>query len=174
MKIHRKWNRWTLWNMAKQVIRLSEIPEQHKAWLSRDCEWKHNKRKSCVLENIDEHVNHQNENYNQDIVNQQLSETDQEFLHNFHTKMSKICHNFCSKCNKRFTSIELMKDECHHYHYDNDNDTVKKFSAENNISPDEVPEELRGLTEIKEMLIVWTFPIIFVYYLRERLICILW
>ena len=30
----------------------------------------------------------------------------------------------------------------------------------------DVPEELKGLTEIKEMLIAQTFPIVSVYYLR--------
>jgi len=28
-----------------------------------------------------------------------------------------------------------------------------KFSAENNMNPDDVPDELKGLTEVEEMLI---------------------
>jgi hypothetical protein len=42
----------------------------------------------------------------------------------------------------------------------------KKFSAQNNMDPGDVPEELQGLTEIEEMLIAQIFPVISVYCLR--------
>jgi len=45
--------------------------------------------------------------------------------------------------------------------------TPKKFSAENNMGPGEVPDELRDLTEIEEMLIARVFPVMSVYRLRE-------
>ncbi|CAG8791829.1 22137_t:CDS:2, partial [Gigaspora margarita] len=41
----------------------------------------------------------------------------------------------------------------------------KKFSFGNNMDPGEVPEELQGLTEIEEMLIVQVFPVMVVYRL---------
>ncbi len=47
-----------------------------------------------------------------------------------------------------------------------DKNEVKKFSAANNMDPGDVPEKLKGLTEIEEMLIAQTFPIVSVYYLR--------
>ncbi len=56
-------------------------------------------------------------------------------------------------CNEEFSSIVLIKkEECHRYY--TEKTFSKKFSAENNMDPDEVSEELQGLTKIKEMLIV--------------------
>ncbi|CAG8555855.1 17156_t:CDS:2 [Racocetra fulgida] len=48
-----------------------------------------------------------------------------------------------------------------------DKNIPKKFSAENNIDPGDVPEELQGLTEIEKMLIAQIFLVILVYCLRE-------
>jgi hypothetical protein len=42
----------------------------------------------------------------------------------------------------------------------------KKFSAENNMDPGEIPNELKGLTEIEEMLIAQVFSVMTVYRLR--------
>jgi len=38
-------------------------------------------------------------------------ETDRELLHNFHTEIGKLQHNFCPKCNERFPSIEFINDK---------------------------------------------------------------
>jgi hypothetical protein len=46
-----------------------------------------------------------------------------------------------------------------------DKNEIKKFSADNNMDPGDVSEELQGLTEIKEILIAQIFPIVSVYYL---------
>ena len=40
----------------------------------------------------------------------------------------------------------------------------EKFSETNNMDPGEIPEELRDLTEIEEMLFAQILPIISVYY----------
>ena len=42
----------------------------------------------------------------------------------------------------------------------------KKFSADNNMDPGDVPDELKGLTEIEEMLIAQVFIVMTVYRLR--------
>src|SRR5277367_2924337 len=42
----------------------------------------------------------------------------------------------------------------------------RKFLAENNMDPEEVPEELKNLSEIEEMLIARVFPVMSVYRLR--------
>ena len=44
----------------------------------------------------------------------------------------------------------------------------KKFLADNNIDPGEVPEKLKELTEIKEMLIVQVFIVMTVYRLKGK------
>ena len=39
----------------------------------------------------------------------------------------------------------------------------KRFLVENSMIPSVVPEELKGLTQIEEMLIAWAIPIMKVY-----------
>ncbi len=55
--------------------------------------------------------------------------------------------------------------ECQHCY--NDKNTSKKFSTENNMNPENLSEELQGLTKIEKMLIAQIFPIILVYCLRK-------
>jgi len=43
----------------------------------------------------------------------------------------------------------------------------KKFFKENNMDPGVVPEELKGLTKIEEMLIAQVFTVMTVYRLQE-------
>lgn len=42
----------------------------------------------------------------------------------------------------------------------------KKFLAENNMDPGDIPDELKALNEIEEMLIAQIFTVITVYRLR--------
>ncbi|XP_066932700.1 uncharacterized protein [Clytia hemisphaerica] len=44
-----------------------------------------------------------------------------------------------------------------------DKGTPKKFSADNNMKPSPVPEALKGLTQVEEMLIARAFPVMQVY-----------
>jgi len=67
-------------------------------------------------------------------------------------------------CDEQFPSINIVMGMCCRCY--RDKKEVKKFSAENNMNPGEVPDELKGLTKIEEMLIAQTFPIVSVYYLR--------
>ena len=48
-------------------------------------------------------------------------------------------------------SIKLIKGVCRHCYYDKN--LIKRFSAENNMDPGDIPEELQELTEIEAMLI---------------------
>jgi len=68
-------------------------------------------------------------------------------------------------------SIKVIKGVCRHCYYDKN--LIKKFSAENNMDPGDIPEELQELTEIEEMLIAQIFPIVSVYYLVGSA-CISW
>ena len=68
-------------------------------------------------------------------------------------------------CNERFpSSTDLVQEMCYRCYYDKD--PVKKFSALNNMDSSYLPEELRDLTNIEEMLIAQTFSIVSVYCLR--------
>ncbi|PKK60286.1 hypothetical protein RhiirC2_793548 [Rhizophagus irregularis] len=77
--------------------------------------------------------------------------------------MNKLEHKICLMCNERFPSINLILGMCRYCY--GDKNEIKKFSHANNMDPGDVPEELKDLTEIEEMLIAQTFPIISVYYL---------
>ncbi len=145
----------------KRIKKSSETLEVREARLSRERERKRNKRTSRVLENIDEHLNRQDEN---NIINQQLPESDRKLLQTFREAIKKLSHKFCPVCNERFPSIEITKGKCRRCYYDKNE--IKRFSADNNMDPGEVPEELQGLTEIEEMLIARIFPIVSVYCLR--------
>ena len=60
--------------------------------------------------------------------------------------------------------MNIVKGTCRRCH--TEKKTPKKFSAENNMDPGDVPEELKGLTEIEEMLIAQVFTVMSVYRLR--------
>ncbi|PKK57165.1 hypothetical protein RhiirC2_640207, partial [Rhizophagus irregularis] len=53
--------------------------------------------------------------------------------------------------------------ECQHCYKEKQ---PKKFSKDNNMDPGEVPDQLRDLTEIEEILVAQIFPVMSVYRLR--------
>jgi len=114
------------------------------------------------LENADEHLNHQDKPLLDNF--QRLSESDYKLLQKFHSKMNKLSHKFCLMCNECFPLINLVLGMYRRY-YINKNE-IKKFSAKNNMDPGNIPEKLKGLTDVKEILIAQTFPIVSVYYLH--------
>lgn len=80
----------------------------------------------------------------------------------------RIC-NFISLwpvCNEHFPSINIVMRKYRQCY--NDNNNVKKFSAENYMDPGDVSEALESLIEVEEMLIVQTFPIVSVYQYAYR------
>ena len=125
---------------------------------------KQHERQRRVLENADERLNRQDDERHTDTIIQPLSESDRELLQKFCDKMNKLEHKICPVCNERFPSINLVLGMCRCCY--GDKNEIKKFSRANNMDPGDVPEELKNLTEIEEMLIAQTFPIISVYYLR--------
>ncbi|CAG8816966.1 1521_t:CDS:2, partial [Cetraspora pellucida] len=93
-----------------------------------------------------------------------LCNIDRDMLRNFRNKMDKLKHTLCPTCNKRFPSIVLVMRECRRCY--SEKTLPKRFSADNNMDPGEVPEELQNLTDIEEMLIAQVFPVMSVYKLR--------
>jgi hypothetical protein len=148
---------------SKQNKTAEETIEQRQTRLRRERERMRKKRSKPTLGNIND-INRQNENQDRNIVEQQLPESDRELLQKFREKLNKIAHEHCPTCNERFPSIKLVKGECRRCYFDKN--PVKKFSLDNNMDPGDVPDELRGLTEIEEMLIAQIFPIVSVYCLR--------
>src|SRR5581483_11805034 len=87
-------------------------------------------------------------------------------LKNFRKKMENIHYKICNVCNEKIPSLilvqEMMCRRCF-----SEKSVPKKFSAENNMDPGKVPDELKALTEIEQMLISQVFIVISVYRLRE-------
>ena len=78
--------------------------------------------------------------------------------------MDNIRYNECPICNERIPGMTLVMGMCRHCY--KEKKTPKKFSNGNNMDPGPVPEELKGLTEIEEMLIAQVFTVMSVYRLR--------
>jgi len=118
-----------------------------------------------VVEQDEEGSSQRNQQQNVAVPSaRNLSQTDQDLLQKFRSKVDKFKYTLCPVCNERFMSITLIKGECRRCHAEKS--STKKFSAENNMDPGEVPEELKDLSEIEEMLIARVFPVLSVYRLR--------
>jgi hypothetical protein len=104
------------------------------------------------------------EERSEEFLATELNEFDREILQKFRNKMDKLKHVFCPICKECCPSIVLVKGNCHRCHMEKS--LFKKFSADNNMDPGEVPEELQDLTEIEEMLISKVFTVISIYRLR--------
>ena len=78
--------------------------------------------------------------------------------------MDNIRYNECPICNERIPGMTLVMGMCRRCY--KEKKTPKKFSNGNNMDPGPVPEELKGLTEIEEMLIAQVFTVMSVYRLR--------
>ncbi|PKC56912.1 hypothetical protein RhiirA1_499427 [Rhizophagus irregularis] len=117
--------------------------------------------------NDNEHIQREPDNRNMHVRSTSsttISEDDHKVLQKFCNKMDNIQYNTCPECNERIPDMTLIMGECRHCH--NDKKTPKKFSADNNMDPGEVPDELQGLTDIEEMLIAQVFTVMSVYRLR--------
>jgi hypothetical protein len=86
-------------------------------------------------------------------------------LQDFCKKMDGISYKLYDECNERISTLATDKNMCKNCF--NKSNRPKKFSAENNMDLDDIPEELKGLSEIKEMLISQVFTVITVYQLHE-------
>ena len=96
----------------------------------------------------------------------ELNRNDRKLLEKFRKKMNKLRYVTCPVCKESCPSMILVNKKCQRC--SRETKMPNKFSAENNMDPGEVPEELQGLTEIEEMLIARVFTVISVYRLRDR------
>jgi len=107
----------------------------------------------------------ENENINdQPILAGNINEYERHFLQNFRYKMDDIWYNVYPIYNKRIPGMILFEGMCRRCH--REKSIPKKFSKENNMDPGELPKQLKGLTEIEEMLIAQVFCVMSVYQLR--------
>jgi len=130
----------------------------------------------------------ENENINdQPASAADINEHERRILQNFRYKMNDIQYNACPICNERIPGMTLVEGTCRRCHREKsipkksseenhmdpegnhmDLESIpKKFSKENYMDPGELPKQLKGLTEIEEMLIAQVFCVMTVYRLRE-------
>ena len=93
---------------------------------------------------------------------------EQEFvqneMHSFHLDQERLEHRQCTTCKEAWPTRQNLKSETYTcYRCKRDKKSPKKFSAENDMDPGIVPEQLRGLTQVEEMLISRVCPIMRVY-----------
>lgn len=129
--------------------------ERQRAARARKSNKKQNTNQNTNREN--EQTGHQSED-SEPTTNSEattISEEEHRVLQEFRVKMDNISYKVCGVCNERIPEMTLIKNiMCRRCHSEkNEPDVPKKFSAENNMDPGEVPDELKGLTEIEEMLI---------------------
>ena len=88
-----------------------------------------------------------------------ISEEENHILQEFRDKMDNISYKVCSIYNERIPCMILINNityrRCHTKKH-----IPNKFSAGNNMDPGEASNELKGLTEIEEMLIMQVFTVI--------------
>ena len=126
---------------TKRLKRSAETAEQREERLRKNRERYHKRKGERALRNIDEHLNRQqDESRSQDIDECRLPESDRKLLQDFRSKINAFTNNLCTICNERFPSIDLRGETCRRC-YDDKNPS-KKFSASNNMDPEEAPDEL--------------------------------
>ena len=80
-----------------------------------------------------------------------ISKDECNILNEFCNKIDNIQYNICSVCNEQILSIMLIMGSCHRCHIEKS--SPKKFLIENDMNPNDVLNELEGLTEIEKILI---------------------
>ncbi|CAB3982786.1 Hypothetical predicted protein [Paramuricea clavata] len=88
----------------------------------------------------------------------------QNEMHSFHLDQEHLEHRQCTMCKEAWPTRQNLGSEVYIcYRCKRDKKSPKKFSAENDMDPGTVPEQLRGLTQVEEMLISRVCPIMRVY-----------
>jgi NAD-dependent SIR2 family protein deacetylase len=74
----------------------------------------------------------------------------QNEMHSFHLDQELLEHRQCTMCKEAWPTRQNLASEVYIcYRCERDEKSPKKFSAENDMDPGTVPEQLRGLTQVK-------------------------
>ncbi|GBB96110.1 hypothetical protein RclHR1_26870001 [Rhizophagus clarus] len=104
-------------------------------------------------------------NSRQTQSHQEMSEQNQIDADNLATHVIPSATNI-SEDDQNVPSLPCKRKKKLRENDENQEEEPKRFSKENNMDPGDVPEELQGLTEIKEMLIAQVFMVMSVYRLQ--------
>jgi len=95
-----------------------------------------------------------------------LTEEQIQLLHDFDRKMNASMKvGFCCSCKERWPNMQIIQKSqmCRRCHYEKG---LKLFSAENNMDPGILPQELQDLTYVEQMLIAQIHPIVSCHILK--------
>ncbi len=147
--------------LRKRKEREMETVEERETRLSKD-----RGKKQKMIETETEEQREKRLRYQREKIKQRraTSKMDRKLLEKFRNKMDKIQHVVCPVCNECCLSTVIVMGKCRRCH--SEKIMPNKFSAENNMDPGNVPNELEGMTEIEEMLIAKVFTVMSVYRLR--------
>ena len=85
-------------------------------------------------------------------------------MHSFHLDQERLQHRQCTTCKEAWPTRQNVASEVYIcYRCKRDKKSPKKFSAGNDMDPGIVPEQLKGLTQVEEMLISRVCPIMRIY-----------
>jgi hypothetical protein len=85
-------------------------------------------------------------------------------MHSFHLDQEHLEHRQCTICKEAWPTRQSLAAETYIcFRCKRDKKSPKNFSAGNDMDPGIVPEQLRGLTQVEEMLISRICPIMQVY-----------
>ena len=97
-------------------------------------------------------------------VDKLLHELEFSFRSSFHLDQEHLEHGQRTMCKEAWSTWQNLASEVYIcYRCKRGKKSPKKFSAENDMDPGTVPEQLRGLTQVEEMLISRVCPIMIVY-----------
>src|SRR5205823_3696277 len=114
--------------LRKRNSKKNETDEQRETRLKRDRERKRKKTAEETAEETDIRPRSA----------QTISEDEHGMLQDFRRKMDNIRYNSCPVCNERIPSMSLVKEMCRRCYMEKK--LPKKFSAENNMNPGDVPD----------------------------------
>ena len=88
----------------------------------------------------------------------------QNEMHSFHLDQERLQHRQCTTCKEAWPTRQNVASQVYIcYRCKRDKKSLKKFSAGNDMDPGIVPEQLKGLTQVEEMLISRVCPIMRIY-----------
>ena len=84
-------------------------------------------------------------------------------MNKFHHNQQKLHHQLCNVCHEMWPTSTKSKSDFMCTRCNRDKGQPKRFSAENDMDPGPVPECLKNLSQIEEMLIANACPIMCIY-----------
>ena len=118
--------------------------------------------------NIQSSLNQNDSNNNDNCLS--LSEIEIEeyknYAEQFEIFQKSILFVFCIICKRRWFNLQIVNDVCKNCRKCIEKSTFNRFTKQNYMDPGILPEELKGLSYVEEMLIALVHPVISVYRIK--------